>query len=97
MLETMNVPRSAAGCRVCGTLLGRAVNTLMGVLAISGHQADTWVFIGNDFKKKLIKSFEISILATGPNADEPKRRLKSSNNVFIYDPKLHLCLVVNEE
>ena len=39
-----------------------AVNTLMGVLAVSGHQADTGVFIGHDFKKKRIKSFEISTL-----------------------------------
>ena len=39
-----------------------AVNTLMGVLAISGHQADTEVFILNYFKKKRIKSFEISTM-----------------------------------
>ena len=100
MLETMNVPRSrAAGCRVCGTLLGSRCKYFNGGFSNirSPSRHCTGVFIGHDFKKKRIKSFEISTLATGLNADEPKRRLKRSNNVFIYDPKLHLCLVVNEE
>ena len=65
MLETMNVPRRrAAGCRVCGTLLGSRCKYFNG--GFSNIRSPSWhctgVFIGHDFKKKRIKSLEISTL-----------------------------------